>query len=152
MTTPSPFPPPKTRNPRTQALIRRDVIWQIALPLVIVLMGLVTLGWLVASPAGAATRSPWADVSLVFLICPAAIMGLVALTVVVGVCLGLGYGLRELPYFFKRAQDGMVLVAHYTQHYASQVAEVFLRTRSGVAAGQKTAVELRALFTKRRRS
>lgn len=145
-----PLSKPKVRNPHTQARIRRDVFWQIGLPLALVLFGLVSAGVWVVLPQGAATRSPIADVSLTFLICPASLMGLMTLAILGGAVYGLFYGLRELPYLFKQAQDILVLVTYYTQKYARQVANVFLSTRAGLAAGQRTTEQIWAMLDRRR--
>lgn len=150
MSTSGPLPKPKIRNPHTQARIRRDVFWQIGLPLAMVLLVLVSAGVWVVLPQGAATRSPIADVSLVMLICPASLLALVTLALVGGLCFGMFYALRELPFLLKRAQDVMVLVVYYTQKYAGRVANVFLSTRAGLAAGQKTTEHIWALIDRRR--
>lgn len=150
MSASGPLPKPKIRNPHTQARIRRDVFWQIGLPLAVVLVALVSAGVWVVLPQGAATRSPIADVSLVMLICPASLLALVTLALVGGLCVGMFYALRELPFLLKRAQDVMVLVVYYTQKYAGRVANVFLTTRAGLAAGQKTTEHIWALIDRRR--
>jgi hypothetical protein len=114
MSSPSPLSRTKTRNPRTQAQIRRDVFWQIGLPLGVAFLALVSAGVWVVLPQGAATRSPLADVSLIMLICPAALLALVTLALVGGLCVGMYYALRELPFLLKRVQDVLVLVVYYT--------------------------------------
>lgn len=150
MTAPDPLSKPKIRNPHTQTRIRRDVFWQIGLPLAVVLLGLVSAGVWVSLPQGAPTRSPIADVSLIFLILPASLVALITLAIISGLCVGMIYVLRELPFLFKRAQDIMLLVTYYTQKYAAQVANVFLSTRASLAAGQKTTEQIWALLDRRR--
>ena len=150
MANPNPISRPKVRNPATQARIRRDVFWQIGLPLAAVLMVLVSAGVWVVLPQGAATRSPIADVSLILLICPAMVVALVVLALVAGLCVGMVYALRELPYLLKRGQDVMVLALYYTQKYAGRVADVFVSTRARLAAGHKTTQHVWALLDRRR--
>lgn len=146
----NPISRPKIRNLHTQARIRRDVFWQIGLPLAVAVLGLVSAGVWVVLPQGAAMRSPMADVSLIFLICPASVIGLITLALVGGLCFGMYYALRELPFLFKRAQDVLVLVVFYTQKYAGRAANIFLSTRAGLAAGQKTTEHIWALIDRRR--
>ncbi len=151
MSASDPLPKPKIRNPHSQARIRRDVFWQIGLPLAIIFVVLVSAGVWVVLPEGAATRSPIADVSLTFLILPASLIALVTLAVMGAACVGMFYVLRELPYLSKRAQDLMVLVTYYTQKYAGRVANVFLSTRASLAAGQKTTAHIWTMLDRRRR-
>lgn len=150
MPSPLPLSPAKTRNPRTQARIRRDVFWQIGLPLGAVLLLVLGAGVWMVLPQGAATRSPVADVSLIFLTCPASVLAILTLAVVAGLCGGVFYILKELPYWLKRVQDVMVLVVHYTQKYAARVANVFLATRANLAAGQRTTEHVWSLIDRRR--
>lgn len=147
----APLPPrPKIRNARTQALTHRETAWQIGVPLGAALaLTLATMVWLVVA-ASYPTLSVVADVSLIFLICPAASMSLVALALLGGMVYGMYYALRELPYLFRKAQDVVALVEHYTKRYAGQVAAVFLSTRASLAAAQKTADTLRQKFDWRR--
>ncbi|MCC7358690.1 MAG: hypothetical protein IT317_04405 [Anaerolineales bacterium] len=140
---PTPPPRPRVRNARAQAQQRRDVIWQMAVPLGVVLVALVTLGVLVCLPVGAGVRSAWADVSLIFLILPALVVGLLVAVLVAGLCAGLFYLLRETPYFFKLIQDFMALFSYRVQAGAAKVSSVFLSARSVVAGAQRAAADLR---------
>jgi hypothetical protein len=147
----APLPPrPKIRNARTQALTRRETMWQIGVPLgVAMALTLAAMVWLVVG-ASYPTLSAVADVSLLLLICPVILAGVVALVLLSGLVFGMHYALRELPYLFKKAQDGMALVTQYTKRYAGQVAGVFLSTRASLAAAQKTADHLRHALDWRR--
>src|SRR5262245_32374761 len=141
---------PKVRNPATQARIRRDVWCQILIPIILIFGGLVTLGILAGWTVAGDTRSAIADTSLIMLMCPAAIVAVLALALVGGLCVGMIYVLRELPYLLKRVQDVMVLAVYYTQKYADRVSGVFVSTRSRLAAGQKTSQHIWALLDRRR--
>lgn len=150
MTAPLPPPQPKTRNARTQALLRREAIWQIGVPLGVALaLVLATMIWLIVA-ASYPTLSVIADISLIALICPTAMFALVVLALVAGLVYGMYYALRELPFFFKKAQDIFWLVEDYTKRYAGQVAEVFLKGRASMAAAQKAADDVRRKFDWRR--
>ena len=144
--------PPKIRNARTQALLHRETLWQIGVPLGLILaFTLVVMVWLVVG-ASYDSLSVMADISLMTLICPTAVMGLVILTLLAGLVYGLYYALRELPFAFKKAQDFVWLVEQYTKRYATQVAEVFLKSRASLAAGQKAVDDVRSKFDWRRKA
>jgi len=144
-------PAPKVRNVRTQASHRREAIWQIAVPSGLAAVAAVTLMVLVASPQGYEARSALADVSVIFLIIPAAMWGVALLVLLVGMCVGVWYLRRELPYLFKQAQDYAALAAHYAKVGSGRVAGSVMSVQSFVAAVQKTLDDIRSLFNFRRR-
>ena len=149
---PSLPPKPKTRNARTRAIHRREAIWQIAVPFGLAALAGVVLMVMVAGPGVAATRSPLADVSVIFLILPTALWGVVLLALIVGICVGLFYALRELPYLFKQVQDFMWLTAQETRRYTGYVANGVVSFEALLAAAQKTLNDLRSIFTFGRRA
>lgn len=133
--------------------MRRDVIWQIAAPLGLFSVLMIVLAWLVASPVGANTRSTLADVSLIFLIIPTMIAGLLLLALLGGACFVLWrYAIPELPYLFKRAQDIVALAAGQVKQASKRAAEVVLSTQSFAAGVSKTADNVRSIFTLNGRS
>lgn len=139
------FPPPKVRNPQTQAKIRHDVIWQIGVPMGVATLVLVGLMVLIISAETAYLRSPLADVSLIFVLMPVLAVGLVVLAVVGGLIYGVMYGLRELPFLFKRVQDIVFLVRDYTKDYTGRAARVVIEAEAKVASAQTVAEKLRLL-------
>src|SRR5688572_33336011 len=120
----------KARNPYTQAKIRREVLWQIILPLSLAVILTLTLMTLTITSTSVPARSPLADVSLMFLIIPTAMWGLVLLALTIGLCVGVIYALRELPPIFKEVQDFMALVAAQTNKYAARVIDGVYSVRS----------------------
>lgn len=140
-------PTPKARNPHTQAKIRREVFWQIILPVSLAVILMLTLMGLTAFSTSIPARSPLADVSLMFLIIPAAFWGIVILALIVAVCVGLFYALRELPPLFKQAQDFMVLASAYTNKYAARVIDGVYSVRSLGGSVQQTIAKIRSAFS-----
>jgi hypothetical protein len=136
-------PVPRVRNPRTQAQIRRDLIWQIAVPLGLAVAAALVLMVLIAAPVGAPVRSAWADVSLIFLIIPTALFGLVLLALTGGLIYAAWYGLRELPYLFKRIQDFAAVASYRVQTAADKASGVFLSIRSIAAGARRAAAGVR---------
>jgi hypothetical protein len=145
-TLPPPLNPekrPRVRNARTAAKIRRDLIWQIAVPIGLAVVVVLVLAGLFISPVWASVRSPWADVSLIFLIIPALLMGLIALALVAALVAGMVWLLRNLPYYFKTMQDFMAVFSYRVQTGADKAAGVFMSARSAAAAAQRAARDVR---------
>lgn len=146
MTYPAPAPQrPKTRNSYTQARLRQETLWQIGLPIGLGLVLLIGFGALVISAETAAVRSPLADVSLMLLIVPVVIFGLVTLIVLGGSIYGLIYVLRELPFVFKRLQDYAALATLYVKEYTGRVARVVISIEASAASAQETVTQVRSL-------
>jgi hypothetical protein len=142
----------KMRNQRTAALIRRDVIWQIGLPLGLAVLVVVVIAGLLIAPVGAPVRSVWADISLILLIIPTGLFGLVALALVGALVYGLILLLRELPYYAKLAQDFVALATYRVNMVAAKISNVVLSIRSFWAGARKAAAEVRAYLPARRSS
>ncbi len=140
---PAPPPRPRVRNPHTQARIRRDVLWQIGLPLGLAVAAALTAGVLLILPGGAPARSPWADVSLILLTLPAAVLAVLVLALIVGLIVALYFVLRELPVYFKLAQDFLAVASYRVQTGAAKVSDVILSIRSAAAGAQRVAKDLR---------
>lgn len=86
MDSPSPPPTPSLRNPQTQARHKREVLWQITLPLILGIIFFIGASVFVTLGAsGDASR--WADATLVWLIIPWLIVSIL----VIGIKIGLIY-------------------------------------------------------------
>ena len=143
---PRALPGLRARNTRTQALIRRDIIWQIAVPLAIALLIVLVIAAFFIFSAGNPVRSVWADISLILLILPAGVMGLLALVLLGGSAYGLWYGLRELPFVFKRLQDWAALFSYRIGTSAEKASGVLLTIISAWAGVRKAAADIRSIF------
>jgi hypothetical protein len=147
-------PASRPRNPETYARLRRESLWQIYVPLGVgVLAIFILMGITIAAGLSArlSALSIWADISLVYLIVFGLIGGLVVLVLVLGVCVGLYYALRELPGYFKIAQDFMLLVAFRAAEISQKVASVFITPRAYYSAAEKTVDSARSIITTRRK-
>lgn len=151
---PRPVPPAgaKPRNQRTAAQMRRDVIWQIGLPLGLATLAVLVIAVLLIAPVGAPARSVWADISLILLIIPAGLAGLVVLALVAALAYGMYYLLRELPPYAKLAQDFVALATYRVNTGAGKIAEVVLAIRSFWAGVRKAAADVRAYLPAKRSS
>jgi hypothetical protein len=145
------LPAPKPRNPETYALQRRAALWQIFVPLGVAVAALLAVMGLTIFVASVPARSVWADVSLMYLIIFAVIGGLVVLALLAGLCAGLWFALRELPGYFKIAQDFMLLVASRAAELSQKIAGYFIAPRASVSAAQKALDSTRSIITTRRK-
>jgi hypothetical protein len=126
---------PKIRNARTQAVIARETFWQITVPIaaaVIVVAALVVL--VIMSTVVPVRTGAIADVSLIFMIMLYGGAGLLILLVLVALCVAAWYGLRELPFLFKRAQDFLWIVAMNARTATRQVDNRVVEVHLSMAA------------------
>ncbi|HSB66844.1 MAG TPA: hypothetical protein VLD65_09705 [Anaerolineales bacterium] len=87
------------RNPKTHLEHRREVFWQISLPLVVgILIILATLGAIVFATLQPVTDvERWADVSLIWLILPSLFFALIFLAILAGFIYLVSFLLRLIP-------------------------------------------------------
>jgi len=87
------------RNPKTHAEHRREVFWQITLPLVIgSLLLLAAIAAIILSATQPVTDvGRWADVSLMWLIMPSLFFALIILVILIGFVYAISLLLRVIP-------------------------------------------------------
>src|SRR5512139_218878 len=95
------------RNPKTHAQHRREVLWQITVPLLVVLLLLLgTVGLVIwASVQADPQVSRWADVSLVWLVVPVIILSFIFLLLLSGITYGVIKLIQVLPGYARLVQD-----------------------------------------------
>ena len=90
------IPVERVRNPDTHAKHRREVFWQIVVPLGVGILFVIALaGGLIVFEVGDA--SLWADISLIWLIMPVLLMALIPLALLLAMIYLLVIILRDLP-------------------------------------------------------
>ncbi len=150
----SPPETPKPRNLRAQARHRRESLWQVYVPLglaiaiVLAVMALTIIGAYGVTPLA---HLVWADISLIYLVVLAAAGGLVVLGLLGGLCFGLGYVLRELPPYFKLAQDFVRLLSIRAEELSKRLAKLFIAPHASTAAARKTLASARSIITSGRK-
>ena len=82
-------------------------------------------------------RSPAADVSLILLIIPAALGGLIVLALLAGLNYGIWLGITRLPPYFKIAQDWVALMGDRIKGGAGKVSGALLKIRTTAAGAQR---------------
>lgn len=91
------------RNPATRAAHRKQVLWQISLPLLVVIAVFVALAVLATFMSGERT-SAWADIALIWLLLPILLFALLGILVTGGLAYGVLRLIGVLPGYFWRLQ------------------------------------------------
>jgi predicted PurR-regulated permease PerM len=129
---------PTERNPETSARSRRESWWQIYLPVLLATaLGIVAFVLIVRS--GDKGTSAIADLSLILLILPALIVGLVVLALFVLLVYGISWLVRNSPPYAKQAQDTVGEVG-------GQVRAVMDGLANGIIVARGAVAGLRALL------
>ena len=113
------------RNPITARTFRKQIALEVYLPLglfVILLAAMVYVLWTL----GVGQFGAWADISLVLLLIPLFLLGLLLLGLLIGLVYGLAVVISWLPYPARRGQDLLVRVQATTRKGADMVAKPFL--------------------------
>ncbi len=121
--------PSLERNPVTHARHRREVFWQITLPLLLVVVLCLALSALVFSaPWGDASH--WADVSTIWLIFLTFLPGLILTLILAGFAALTFYLLRKLPGLFYKLYGFTLKVGAKIDQLGNRVVEPVLRVHS----------------------
>lgn len=133
------------RNPETQARHRREVIWQVFIPMVggtAVLLGACVLPVAVVIQGGEVRR--WADMSVMWLAVPVLVLSLIPLGLLGGAVYGLAKLLGALPGWMYQAQDVFDQLLAVTVRAADWVVEPVIRWQSFRASLAKVLPKRRA--------
>ncbi|MFZ2095707.1 MAG: hypothetical protein WAV05_03630 [Anaerolineales bacterium] len=108
------------RNPRTHAEHRREVFWQITLPLVIgMLLVLAAVVVIIISTVQPVTDvGRWADVSLMWLILPSLFLAFILLAILIGLIVLISYLLRLIPRY-------ALIVQLYIEQAKGKISQIF---------------------------
>ena len=98
--------PTPERNPKTHAAHKREVFWQITVPLVLaVLLILAVVVAIIFSATQPVTDvSRWADVSLIWIILPSLFIALIILAITVGLVIAISQVLKVIPRYARIIQ------------------------------------------------
>ncbi len=122
-----------SQNQRTQAAHRRELLWQIVLPLVLSILVLVGLAVVVAL-SGVGDASRWADISLIWLLLPLLLLSLVPLVAVVAMIVLISRLIGRLPGLAVQLQQIFEQVEGIMNRVADRTSEPVIKLRSAVAA------------------
>lgn len=138
MDTPSRHQYPE-RNPMTHAEHRREVFWQITLPLVIgILLLLAALAAIIFSVIQPVTDvGRWADVSLMWLILPSLFFALIILVIMIGLVYAVSQLLRIIPRYARIIQLYFEQGKGKVSQLTNLIVEPILRINSVWAAARR---------------
>jgi hypothetical protein len=120
------FSSSKERNPVTYQSHRKQVLWQITIPLVIGAVIILILAVLVTT-GSPQTASLWADISLVWLIIPVMIVSLILLVLLAGLAYAVIWLVRTIPGYAMQAQNFMIMIASQVEKLGNVIVEPILR-------------------------
>jgi hypothetical protein len=137
------FPFAKRRNPVTQQAHRKQVLWQITVPLVIAAIVILILAVLVAtgSPQGA---SLWADIALIWLLIPIMIASLIILVLLAGLVYAVIWLVRTIPAYALQVQNFMIMIASQVERLGNMLVEPIMRASAFLASLQALGRSLRS--------
>lgn len=130
------------RNPLTYQRHRREMFWQITLPVIVTCLVLLVLA---VFAAGLSTEraSRWADISLIWMIVPALLFSLLTMIfLAAGVYLTIRL-LHILPFYFYKGHNWFLLVNLRVGRIGDRLAEPFLRVRAWKAGADSLSRQLR---------
>ncbi len=129
---------------------RRQFIWQILLPILLVAaLGLAAGGLTIASSlSGDSLTRPWADIALIWLIAPLMALGLVMLIVLGVLIWGFIRLTRITPRYTRIAQSYVAAAGHLTQQAADGAVKPIVWIRQAGAAVQDALRKLAGLEPK----
>jgi len=136
METRNPVPAPRERNPITTAAHRREVFWQITLPLILGLL-LVLAVTVLAAVSGSGPASKWGDISLIWLILLTLLPILIFTVIIAGLAFGVFRLIGILPGYARQVQDFFMLVQEQVRKGADKAVDPALKAHSflaGIAA------------------
>jgi hypothetical protein len=136
------FPFAKERNPVTQQAHRKQVLWQITVPLVIGAVIILILAVLVAT-GSPQTASLWADISLIWLIIPVMIISLILLALLAGLAYAVIWLVRTIPSYALQAQNFMIMISSQVERLGDMIVEPILRVNAILASLQALSRSLR---------
>ncbi len=143
-------PIPKKRNPKTHAAHRREVFWQITLPLLAgILLILAAVGAIIFSTLQPITDvGRWASVSLMWLILPALFFALLFLAVLGGLVFAVSFLLQRIPpyalivqLFFERVKNKAGQLLNASVEPILRINSIWAAIRYATERGRKPAHE-----------
>jgi len=127
--------PLNERNPITHMRHRKETLWQISIPIGI--SGLILLVLSVLSTQMVPDdASLWADISLIWMISPLMLVGLLSLATLVMSIYATVKLIQVLPFYMFRFHRSLLLIGAYLQSASDRAVEPFLRAKSFSASAK----------------
>ncbi len=120
------------RNAITHAKHRKEVFWQITLPMLIgVLLALIAVTAIIFSTTvTAADLSRWADVSTIWLILPSLVITLIFLAILIAFTYLISVVLKFTPRYARIVQNYFEIGKYKISHITDQITAPIIKSRS----------------------
>ncbi len=119
-------PAPPQRNPTTHLKHRREVLWQITIPLSVGVLVILAMA-ILAGSSTASQASHWADISLIWLITPTLLFTLITLTILIALIYGLVRLILVLPFYTYRLLNWLIVFGLRVKQLGNKAVEPILR-------------------------
>jgi small-conductance mechanosensitive channel len=129
--------PEKVRNADTHDRHRREVLWQITIPVGVGTLIILALAYLAIFPATAQQDSVWADISIIFLIVPVVLVSLLMTAMLVGSVYLTVRLIQESPFFFYKVYQWLLFANVKVQEAGIKATEPVLKLQSFTASIQQ---------------
>ena len=123
---------PKSFDSPTTRAHRRQLAWQILVPILVVTALILAVALLAASGTGSSSRT-WADISAIWLIAPMLVFALVATTVLGFLVYALSKLHQVTPLYTSKVQGFFGLLSAKTRKIADGTAKPFIRLQQAGA-------------------
>jgi K+-sensing histidine kinase KdpD len=137
----------RPRNPITQRQTRQQVLWWVTIPVVVTAIIILVFVVMAArlQPPGA---SLWADISLIWMLCPAILFTVLMAAITGGSAYGVGKLVSVLPPFFYKVQNFARLFNFRVRQVGDKLTEPVMKINS-LNASAKAARQAARRSTKR---
>jgi hypothetical protein len=137
----------KPRNPLTQQSHRREVLWQITIPVVVgtvLMLALCVLATMLSAPSA----SLWADISIIWMIPPVFLVAFLMMAINAGSAYLLIRVIAAAPPFFFKAQNFFRRVQLKVGAITNKAVEPFLRLQAWGASARAAKREAQRVIDK----
>ncbi len=124
-------------NRATREKHRRDVLWQITLPLAVTIIIVAALAILVSAPGDNAIASRWSSISIVFMAIPLLLIGVVGLALLVLLAYGLARLLHVIPPYARLLQNYVEFLGIRIKNIANKLVKPIMDLNTFLAAVNK---------------
>jgi sterol desaturase/sphingolipid hydroxylase (fatty acid hydroxylase superfamily) len=120
------------RNPKTHAEHRREVFWQISLPLLIgvLLILAIVIGVIFSATQPITEVSRWANISMIWMIMPALFFALLFMIILAGLVYAISVLFHHVPRYAAIVQLYLERGKEKVNQFSNQIVEPILKTRS----------------------
>jgi hypothetical protein len=125
----------KERNPLSQQNHRKQVFWQITVPLIAIVAVILAVAVLAATGSVQST-SLWANISLIWLIIPVMVIALILMVMLAGLVYAVVWLVRILPVYSMQVQNFMIAITSQVEKLGNAIVEPILRVNAFLASLQ----------------